>query len=360
MGDVKKEDLDKALEGVGEEDLSSDKEKLSAKDMVKAIKNMKVDDNGKNVISASIETFSMAEGKNKKGDIYKDTLEEALATMKALVAAAIEVAEAKKKKKKKKNEDPAHKWKFEKSPLKQFDKNLDDVYTAFLLWGLKDPEEKDASESTGKVFNVSKSFRRLESYAEWMDSTGNDLTEPELTPESVKEVHKEWKLKCSYDKEDRFVWWVDMAEMDIKKVKSLVPEDSLRYFVWYCHFLMFDERAQKNGVIFVENLDRCGFIQAMTLVPPKLSAKLDRLTIGVLPVKMKKFYMSENPRWMNIIMAIMSPFMSKKMKSRMVNVNDNYDIIIDAVGGKEYCFKDFGHLEGGLLKEDPVEIKYFS
>jgi len=148
--------------------------------------------------------------------------------------------------------------------------------------------------------------------------------------------------------------------MDVKALKTLPVEESLRYVVWYSHYVMFDENARKNGVIIVENMDKLGFWACFTLIPPKLSAKMDRLTIGVLPVKMKKFYITEAASWMNILMAIMSPFMSKKMKSRMANMKDDYDGVMEALGGPEYTYENFGETKGGLLKDDEVSAKYFS
>jgi hypothetical protein len=46
--------------------------------------------------------------------------------------------------------------------------------------------------------------------------------------------------------------------------------------------------AQKNGIVFIENLGKMGdFLFSRTVFPAKLKAKLDKLVIGTLPAKMK-------------------------------------------------------------------------
>lgn len=69
---------------------------------------------------------------------------------------------------------------------------------------------------------------------------------------------------------------------------------------------------------FAESIGKLGFFAMLTMFPAKLGAKLDRLTIGVLPIKMKALLILDAPRWMSMLMGLFSLFMSKKMKQRMV------------------------------------------
>lgn len=244
--------------------------------------------------------------------------------------------------------------------MEEFGKTLDDVFVAFLYWALvsKDASKDDDDEDAEKVFNVTKAFRRLEAYADWMADTGTDLTEPKLTTASMKEVNDVWKMKLGYSKSDCLTWWIDFTHLDTKAIKATPDVDSMRLVVWYSHFIMFDERAQKNGIIMVENMAKMGFFTMMTLIPPKLSAKMDKLTIGVLPVKMKKIYLMECSTWVNIIMAIMKPFMSKKMRSRIVNVDkEKDDKMTNELGGPEYVVEGFGSFKG-TLTDDPLAGKF--
>lgn len=247
-------------------------------------------------------------------------------------------------------EEKRKKWEFETSPHEHFGKTLDDTYAAFLSWAR-------CKEDKGMI-NVSKAFRRLESYADWMHETGNDLTEPPLTPQSVKKAVDVWAFNSSIDKEGRLVWWNDIAKIDLRQVKKeYKPEDHLRAFVWYIHGVMYNKSAQSNGMVFVQNLNKLGMIDCFTIMPAKVSTKLDRLTIGVLPVKMQCCYMFESPTWVNIFMKIVGMFMSKKMKERMVFLKDWSETETDKIGGLEAIPKGFGKVDGTL--EGNIIEKYF-
>ena len=165
-----------------------------------------------------------------------------------------------------------------------------------------------------------------------MQDTEDDLMEPPLTKSSVEKCLDAWSMKSSVDNQGRFVWWVDFGAIDTKNIKKdYTPEESLRAFVYYSHQVMYDSNAQENGMVFVENVAKIGFMETFTMMPMKLSAKLDRLTIGVLPVKMAACYILETPKWMNILMKFMGMFMSGKMKKRIVMLDD-YDKLKDLLG----------------------------
>ena len=319
---------------------------------------------GTNVIKESITTFSNPDGSDKKGDLIVPTMNEAMVKIKELI-------EFDKSKNGTKKPKKIVKWEFKTSPHEQFGKTLDDTFEAFLYWARTnsssfnddndDDDKKDGGDGDDTIagYNVSKAFRRLVSYAEWMDDTDDDLVEP-LTPESIKPALDAWAMKCSVDKEGNFCWWIDFAWIDINKIKKEIsPKDSLRAMVWYVHYVMYDSSAQRNGIMFFENVTtKLGFIQMCTMMPMKLSTKLDRLTIGALPIKMKKMYIFDVPTWMDLLMKFMGMFMSKKMQSRIVVSKDMS--IIEPLVGADAIPKRFGNLDCGKLEIDPVEAKYFN
>jgi len=258
------------------------------------------------------------------------------------------------------------KWEFQTSPHEQFGKTLDDLYMSFLKWARKnkkskedkkkksDEAETETTTKKEKILNVNKAFRRLESYADWMDSSKEDLKDP-LTYESIKDALVPWGMESSIGKENHFVWWIDFKKIDKKAVKENPIIDSFRSFVWYSHFVMYNSNAQDYGMMIVENCEGLGFIEMMTLFPMKLGTKLDRLTMGVLPVKMEKCYITETPTWMKLFMKFMKVFMSKKLRDRIVLVQEWDDLTTSL--GEECIPKGFGKLKGNENFKDLLEQK---
>jgi hypothetical protein len=251
------------------------------------------------------------------------------------------------------------KWGFRTSPHDHFGKTLDDTFLAFVQWAKSSSnDDNDNDDEQPPTYNVSKAFRRLEAYAEWMEDTGDDLTQDPLTAVSVQTALKAWAMRCSIDKHGQFAWWIDFDQIDKSAIKKdISPTESLRAFVWYSHYVMYDTNAQEKGVVIVESVAKVGFLQMMTLMPMKLSVKLDRLTIGVLPVKMKAIYILETPTWLDVFMKFIGVFMSKKMKQRIIILKDWNKV--EELLGKECIPKPFGKLEGSM-EVDPVVKQYFS
>ena len=267
------------------------------------------------LFAATRKTFSMATSTNKKGDVFlpsKD-LKDALASLKAMIEAAKLKAKGKK----------LAMWDFRSSPHEQFGRSLDDTFGACLMWARitdVDDEDDDADGAVKGVTNVSKAFRRLETYAEYMEDTGTELTEPALVfDDGMAAVHKTWGFSTSVAPNGELVWWIDMGGMDLAAVKETPVLATFRYVVWYAHAIMYNANAMEHGMSFCNTVgSNVSFWAATTMVPMKLKAKIDRLTIGTLPVKIKCIMILDPPWWMATMMAIIGAFMSAKMKKRMV------------------------------------------
>jgi hypothetical protein len=104
-------------------------------------------------------------------------------------------------------------------------------------------------------------------------------------------------------------------------------------------------------MLIIQDTGDMGFWEFMTLFPAEVSAKLDRLTIGVLPIQMKGLYLVHAAGWMKLLIALIKPFMSKKIKQRLVTIGKKEDaspILTEVLGGKEFIPTNCCGLEGTL------------
>lgn len=264
---------------------------------------------GKSIWGMTVETFGMADGKHVKGDILVDSLEDGLELLNAYIS-----------ERQKSMDKPV----MELVPLEPFNATQDQFLTAFLKWA----EKEDPKTQETKI-NVSKASRRLDAYFAWMDDNRKDLEEP-LTKDSIFATAKIWDIQISYDDKGHFIWWIDLGNLDKAEIKKFSNTEHLRYVVWFAHLVMFDQNAQNNGALLIEDLALIGFWKIMTLVPTELGGKMDRFTIGILPVRMKKMYVAGAARWMTALMTLLRPFLGKKMRERFTILPKNTDM-------QEFC-----------------------
>jgi hypothetical protein len=182
-----------------------------------------------------------------------------------------------------------------------------------------------------------------------MDNTGRDMIDPPLSTESINEAWKAWKLKVSYDRSGKLVIWFDVSSLDMNLIKSMPPVSSLRFFAWFSHFVMFDPHSQEQGCVWVQNMGKIQLWTGITLVPPPLAHRIDRLTVGTMPVKMKQIYICESPQWASILLNIMKPFLSKIVRERIVFLE--IPKVLEDILGQDCIPTDFVGTEGKLEKD---------
>ena len=226
---------------------------------------MKDASKGTDVIGESVKTFSMmGGGKNQKGDVLMsaDNVAGAIELIKKMIADDTAKKPAK-----------AGKWAFRASPHAAFGKTIEDSFAAFLRWAQVGSDDEEEGGSPTQEVNVSAAFRRIEAYAEWMEGNAAELAEPPLTAQSIEAALRCWCSQATYDADGRFVWWLDFKKLDKAAIKAETVTNHLRSMVWYSHAMMYDEKAQANGMVIVEDAAQMGFWTAMTLVPMDLGAR---------------------------------------------------------------------------------------
>lgn len=267
----------------------------------------------KGVLNSYRDIIRSAEGKQLGSDVFTDDLKEGLEIIRALVQEKVMEARA--------NNEESSIWFFRNVPCKEFDKKMDDVFIAFLKWASVEPNQfqecrglKGGINKRGPI-NVSKAFRRLESYAQFMESTGDDLAD--LTAASIKPTSDLLYFRVTYDDCGRVVWWLDLGQTKFAALKELPDASILRLFVWLAHLIMFDEKAQDNGVVFFESMAYVGFWQYMTMLPLNVGLMLDKYMVGVIPARTKLVVFLKRPLWTEVMYGILRLFLPKRMKRRV-------------------------------------------
>lgn len=289
-----------------------------------------------------------ASGTQREGDVFAETMEEALALLTNMVSAA--ASEQKQ-------------WHFRNAPIREFGLELEDIFKAFLNWAAVDGAVDDEARCHRRggvngrhaTINVSKAFRRLDRYAAWIDATGDDLVQPPLTASSLRKAWEAFSMNLSYDDCDRLVWWLDLGRTDLDAVRALPPKEIIRLYVWFSHLMLFDKNGQHNGVVFVQSFATISFWSFMTMLPLELGIRVDEFMISVIPLKTKIVLFLERPPWVKFGYSLVNAFLTRAMKKRVLMVpSKNPQQWVEDVVGVDCIPIEFDGLNGRLV--DPFDI----
>jgi len=304
------------------------------------------------VILEYISVVKGADGIHLNGDIHAQEMDGGLKLLQSMVQEAALASE-----------DDELAWSFRTTPLDDFGKTIDDVLLAFLRWSIVDKNSShndkscrlvggvnDYPSSEKQEINVSKAFRRLASYIQWMQSVSSDLMDPPLTFESISPALTTFSIHVTHDSCERLVWWVNLGKTDMSTFKSQAPRETTRLFVWVAHLLFLDEGAQTKGLVVVDDMAEIGFWNYMTMLPIQVGISVDRFLISVTPLKAKNVVLMHLPKWAEIGYGLLSWFLNAKMKSRvtMVSKGEETETLEMIVGGSNFIPADFGTFEGEL------------
>lgn len=128
------------------------------------------------------------------------------------------------------------------------------------------------------------------------------------------------------------LWFIDAKQMAIG-LKEASDWAKVELFVYLTHALIFDENTQLHGVIFLEDMQFIGFLEAMKIISPKTKKRSDKLMMGSMSIKMKKFVIIRAPWWCRWLTKLMYPFLSKKMRARFEMVGENWLKLKREIGG---------------------------
>jgi len=109
--------------------------------------------------------------------------------------------------------------------------------------------------------------------------------------------------------------------------------DMLRFSVFYMTYVMADEETQVNGAIIVENLHNYPMMalnRMSGLGPSGMKASFDWMNVS--PLRLRGIFGCKQPWYVGLMLALVRPFMSKKMKDRVALFGSDTDAMLAAAG----------------------------
>jgi hypothetical protein len=151
----------------------------------------------------------------------------------------------------------------------------------------------------------------------------------DLHPEHVQHV---WK-SCfvgglpSRDREGRRVMVVSPQHW---KPQDVSLKDALRSLVCQLEYLVSDEETQINGIVLIADFSKFTFEQAKSLRPTYIQLFIN-LVQNAFPARFKGVYVLNQPWAFSVVMTLFKPFLSEKMKKRIVMIGDDLPRLQDFV-----------------------------
>jgi len=116
-------------------------------------------------------------------------------------------------------------------------------------------------------------------------------------------------------------------------VRLYTQTDMLRFSVFLMMRLMKDKETQINGVIIVENLRNYPMTAGMRLKGASYGGmKANFQWLSASPMKLKGIYGCFQPFYIPAMLALVRPFMSRKLRDRVALFGSDTDAMIKAAG----------------------------
>ena len=109
--------------------------------------------------------------------------------------------------------------------------------------------------------------------------------------------------------------------------------DMLRFSVFYMSVIMRDEETQVNGVVIIENLENYPLTALSRMSGTSLSGiKACFEWMHMSPLRVRGIYACSQPWYIEVMLKMVKPFMSKKLKERVYLFGDDVGAMLVAAG----------------------------
>eukprot|EP00592_Proboscia_alata_P021397 CAMPEP_0194421942 /NCGR_PEP_ID=MMETSP0176-20130528/21216_1 /TAXON_ID=216777 /ORGANISM="Proboscia alata, Strain PI-D3" /LENGTH=331 /DNA_ID=CAMNT_0039230369 /DNA_START=170 /DNA_END=1165 /DNA_ORIENTATION=- len=236
--------------------------------------------------------------------------------------------------------EKARKWDFRRSLHRHFDRTLDDVMRAFLLWATI-TTEKDRVD----LINVTRAFRRIEMYANWLEYEGSALDE--LPPDSshMRQMSIKYKrhMQFNYDESGRFLFWLDFSPDALSDIfRELSQLQRFQLFLWTIHLIMFDSNAQVNGVFVTRYADFHSFSTLFTYLSHEMLPSMQKLLFSASSIKHIYYLNVKTPIYERIFFRTLEKFMHKSTRQTQEYRKDNGIEVLHKFSISQCIPDDFG------------------
>ena len=232
-------------------------------------------------------------------------------------------------------------WSLECSRAMFCGHTLDDFIAAFArharVLNTDDDAAAAAAAAAPPLYNVTKAARRLTAFATFFHEHRDKLT-PAPTAEEIR------PLMCAMDFApldagdsasttgagtpggERAIWV--MNARNFTNLPALIEERDdgglcqFRMMALAFHFCLFDPRYQEGGMSMVMALGGFSIASMFAMrstIDKDVQKVNEQMFAGILPIRMASFYYVDSPWWMRLLLKLIRPLMSAKMRAR-VNV----------------------------------------
>lgn len=233
----------------------------------------------------------------------------------------------------------ARKWDFRRSLHLYFDKTLEDVLSAFLTWATV------TVDSSGEnLINVSRAFRRIEIYSDWLEDEADVLDDFSLDFNLMRQSESKYNrlIQHNYDGVGRCLLWMDVSPDAMSEImRDFSAQERFKFLIWKTHSIMFDHNAQVNGVIFTRNAAFLGFDKIFDLMS-EMWPRWIKLQFSASSIKYVKVLTFSSPFYLRMYLGSMLKFANRSTSFMNEVRKDNGLVVLRKLKIAQCIPEDFG------------------
>lgn len=209
-------------------------------------------------------------------------------------------------------------------------------------------EYKENSEKIDKfadrdllMYLRSRKFRIEQAYEVIMNNVKLQQEHPEwfenLSGEEFRDLYSNgfMRILLARDRNNRRISTLYPANMT--KMGKMDANHTMRWNIWAMTRMGRDPYMQVNGTVIIENFEEFSFAGSMKMqkdIPPQMMKVMFHYTQHCVAYRLGGIYVMNQPGYISFLLALVKPFMSAKMKSRLHVCGDRFDELYEMIDQK--------------------------